>query len=124
MTKPRVLVVDDDEGIVEFVCAALADEGYRAEPAVDGRQALEAVAQAPPGLILLDMRMPVMDGWEFMATYQRMPGTHAPVVVMTAARDAAAIAAEIHTDGYLAKPFSLDELLMTADRYATRQRAS
>ncbi len=113
----RILVVDDDEGIREFVGWALADEGYEIMAAPDGAAALKLSRKVRPDLILLDMRMPVMDGWEFARAFRAVPGLPVPVVLMTAARDAAALAAEIHADGYLAKPFDLSELLEVVGRY-------
>jgi len=116
----RVLVVDDDESIRLFVSMALQEEGYDVISAADGAAALQVVEQTPPDVILLDMRMPVMDGWQFAAAYHQRPGPHAPTSVMTAARDAAARAAQIHADAYLAKPFDLDELIRRVDQYASR----
>jgi CheY-like chemotaxis protein len=71
-----------------------------------------------PDVILLDMRMPVMDGWQFASAYRELPGPRARVVAMTAARDAARSGAEIGADGNLAKPFELDDLLNLVDRLA------
>lgn len=107
---PCILIIDDDEGILEFIGEALTDEGYQVMTTTNGAEALERIAQSPPDLILLDMRMPVMDGWQFAQAYRETPGPHAPIIVITAARDAAASAAEIGAEGYLAKPFSLDDL--------------
>ncbi len=112
-----ILVVDDDESILEFVREALTDEGYAVLIATDGAQALELARQQPPALILLDMRMPIVDGWQFADTYAQTPGPHAPIIVMTAARDAARITEEIHADGTLAKPFSLDNLLQVVEQH-------
>lgn len=120
MSGPRVLVVDDDEGIGEFVGMALSDEGYKVETAPHGAVALEIVGRQAPDVILLDMRMPIMDGWEFARRYRERPGPHAPIVVMTAARDAADRAAEITAEGVLAKPFDLDALLGIVARFAPR----
>jgi two-component system chemotaxis response regulator CheY len=118
MSMPaRVLVVDDDESILDFVREALEDEGFEAVTATDGAEALDLADRQPPDLILLDMRMPIMDGWEFARIYAERPGPHAPVIVMTAARDAADIATEIHAQGYLAKPFTLDDLLSLVEQY-------
>ncbi len=123
-TCGRVLVVDDDESILDFVREALADEGYEVLTATDGAEALEMAAAHPPDLILLDMRMPVIDGWEFAEAYARTPGPHAPLIVMTAARDAASIADEIHAAGYLAKPFTLDDRLSLAGQYRPPAQSS
>jgi CheY-like chemotaxis protein len=105
-----VLVVDDDPDVREAVRGALGGRGLAVVEAGDGREALAAAAAAPPCLILLDMGMPVLDGWGFAAVYRAHPGRRAPVVVMTAARDARAWAAEIGADGVLPKPFDLDAL--------------
>ena len=107
----RVLVVDDDEGIRELVVTALAEEGYAVRSASDGEEALAVLEQYEPQLILLDMRMPVMDGWQFAKTYRERPGPHAPIVICTAALDVKRDASEIGADGFLGKPFQLDELL-------------
>lgn len=117
--KPgRVLVVDDDRGIREFVCTVLTEEGYDVTEATDGREALERADTTRPDVILLDMRMPVMDGWEFARTYRQRPGPHAPIVIVTAALDVAKDAKDIGADGFLAKPFQLDDLLDLVERHA------
>ena len=112
-----VLVVEDDEGIRDFVSMVLADEGYEVATAPHGAAALDLIDQAQPSLILLDMRMPIMDGWEFSRAYRELPPPHAPIVVVTAAQDAAERARQINADGYLAKPFDVDELLRIVDQY-------
>ncbi len=114
----RVLVVDDDVNIREFVSLALMGEGHEVEVASNGAIALDVVQALAPDVILLDMRMPVMDGWQFASAYRELPGPRARVVVMTAARDAARSGAEIGADGNLAKPFELDDLLNLVDRLA------
>ena len=117
MTPGQILVVDDDEGIRSFVELALDGEGYAVSTAPNGAVALEVAGQEQPDLILLDMRMPVMDGWAFTRAYRSRPGPHAPIVVITAARDAGSRAAEVEADDYLGKPFELDELLELVGRY-------
>jgi two-component system chemotaxis response regulator CheY len=113
-----ILVVDDDEGIREFVQTVLSDEGYEVRTAWHGAAALELLEQVSPSVILLDMRMPVMDGWEFARQYRERPGPHAPIIVVTAARDADDRAAQIAADGVLPKPFRLHQLLELVDQFA------
>src|SRR6185295_6534557 len=105
-----VLVVDDDPSIRDFVEAALEDEGYGVLSAGDGEAAL-ALVEHRPCAVLLDMRMPVLDGWGFAEAYRDQPGARAPIIVMTAAENAADWAEEIGAAAVLAKPFRLDDLL-------------
>src|SRR5579871_6175764 len=107
----RILVVEDEAEIRDFVAMVLDSEGYRVTTAANGAVALDQLGREPYDLILLDMRMPVMDGWSFATAYRGRKGPHAPIVVLTAARDAAERAAQIRAEGYLGKPFDLDELL-------------
>jgi len=114
-----VLVVDDDTSILDTVSSILAGEGYDVVSASTGQEALAAVARKQPLLILLDMRMPIMDGWA-VARALREQGISVPIVVMTAAESAKRWADEVGAEGYLAKPFGLDELLATVERFRTR----
>ena len=107
----RVLVVDDDAAIRQFIQMALEGCGYEVTTAEDGQEALASVRAAPPRVILLDMRMPVMDGWAFTRAYRETPPPHAPIVVLTAARDAGEYASDVDADAFLAKPFPPDSLL-------------
>jgi CheY-like chemotaxis protein len=111
-----VLVVDDDTSILDTVSAILSGEGYDVVSAASGQEALDAVARKQPLLILLDMRMPIMDGWA-VARALRGQGIDVPIVVMTAAESAKRWADEVGAEGYLAKPFGLDELLATVERF-------
>jgi CheY-like chemotaxis protein len=113
-----VLVVDDDTSILDTVSAILSGEGYDVVSAATGQEALAAVARKQPVLILLDMRMPVMDGWA-VARSLREQGISVPIVVMTAAESAKRWADEVGAEGYLAKPFGLDELLSIVERFRT-----
>ena len=116
-----VLVVDDDVAIRRVVAAALADEGYAVVQAADGNAALAAVRAAPPCLILLDLRMPGMDGWEFARRYRALPpppGPPAPLVCVTAAVDAAAWGAQVGAAATVGKPFDLDDLVAVVARHA------
>lgn len=117
-TSDTILVVDDDRAIREILADVLGLEGYPVVTAVNGAEALAQVEHAPPRLILLDMRMPVMDGWAF-ARALRERGLELPIVVMTAAQNARAWAREVGADHFLAKPFELDDLIALVQRLAT-----
>jgi two-component system, chemotaxis family, chemotaxis protein CheY len=112
MPDIRVLVVDDEPDIRATVAEMLEIEGYSVDEASNGADALRAIEASPPDLILLDMRMPVLDGWGFAAELSRRD-VDIPIVVMTAARDAARWAAEIAASASLSKPFGFDDLIRT-----------
>ena len=105
-----ILVVEDDAAIREFVEMALQDEGYDVVSAQDGFVALNIVRQTPVDLIILDMRMPIMDGWAFLAAYQEVPRPHAPVIAVSANQRAVATTMADVVD-FMAKPFDLDEFI-------------
>jgi len=111
----RILVVDDDEVILAAVSGILGQEGFRVETATNGSEALDCVERSSPDVVLLDMRMPVLDGWAF-ARVLREREIHLTIVVMTAAQDARVWAEEIGANAYLAKPFDLDDLIAVVER--------
>jgi CheY-like chemotaxis protein len=106
-----ILVVDDDQDLLSLVAFVLESEGFQVNTAGDGRQALEEVARHLPNLILLDMKMPVMDGWEFARQFHSKYDSSAPIVVLTAYEDAKKRAQEIGANGWIGKPFDLDALV-------------
>ena len=112
----RVLVVDDDPSILETVTSILTGEGFQVMAASGGQEALALLGTWHPTLVLLDMRMPLMDGWA-VARALRERGTNVPIVVMTAAENARRWADEIGAVGHLAKPFGLDELVSCVERF-------
>ena len=107
----RVLVVEDDPAIRQLIAFALSDEGYEVEEAANGRTALERVERQHPDLIILDMKMPEMDGWQFARLYRARYDHRVPIIVLTAARDAAQRSGDIEAEDYVAKPFDLDQLI-------------
>jgi CheY-like chemotaxis protein len=115
MPELRILVVDDEPHIRATVLAMLEAEGYDVVEATNGAEALTVVEAGAPDLVLLDMRMPVLDGWGFAAELRRR-GHAVPIVVMTAARDAARWASEIAAPASLAKPFGFDDLITAVER--------
>jgi two-component system, chemotaxis family, chemotaxis protein CheY len=116
-----VLIVDDDASIRDLIEMTLAEQGYEVEAAPHGAAALEVIGHTRPSVILLDMRMPVMDGWDFARAYREMPGPHVPIIVLTAARDARGRAAEINAEGFLGKPFDLDDLLVVVAQHISEE---
>lgn len=117
MTQSQILVVDDDPSILTTLAEFLDMEGYTVQTASNGAEALKTVERSQPALVLLDMRMPVLDGWGF-AQALRAQGRRLPIMVMTAAQDARQWAEEVGAAGYLAKPFDLMEVLSAVERFA------
>lgn len=116
-TRPKtVLVVDDDQDILSIVSLILEEEGFKVETAADGREGLEAVEQGMPDLILLDMKMPIMNGWEFAREFHARYDNKVPIVVLTAAEDAKKRAEEIGAVGWIGKPFDLDHVVSVVER--------
>jgi CheY-like chemotaxis protein len=109
----RILVVDDDESTRQVVTAVLEDGGYEVVTARDGVAALDIVTHRRPDLILLDLRMPTVDGPAFARAYRAVPGPHAPIVILTAslAMETAEHTERIGAGGFIRKPFDVDALL-------------
>lgn len=115
-----VLVIEDDPEMRGLLVLVLEEEGYRLLTAADGREGLELLRTTKPDVILLDMKMPVMDGYEFARRYREAHGDaeRAPIVVMTAAEDPRKRAEEIGAAGWLGKPVELDDLFATVKQLA------
>jgi CheY-like chemotaxis protein len=112
----RILVVEDDLQLRESVSHTLRQEGYDVITARNGSEGLELAASEPPDLVLLDLMMPVMSGWEFRERQQRHPQLAAiTVVVMTATPSLEAAA--IEAADLLLKPVRISDLLATVVRH-------
>lgn len=116
----NILVIDDDPAVLATVADILRDEGYCVRTAASGRDGLAAAEQQRPSLILLDMRMPGMDGWS-VAQALRARGLDVPLVVMTAAQDSRGWAQEVGAAHSLPKPFDLLELLGAVAQFVPLQ---
>ena len=105
-----ILVVDDTESLRTLVKSYLSQEGFRVLTAADGRQALFLARDEKPDLILLDLMMPEMDGYEFMRVYGREAET--PIIMLTARMEEndKVLGLELGADDYVTKPFSMREL--------------
>ena len=114
----RVVVIEDDDAIREILQLALSGEGYEVREARNGEEGLALLASDRAELVLVDMKMPVMDGAEFCRQYSLRPEPTAPVIVLTAASQAIEAAALPCVIEAIAKPFELDELLEAVARNA------
>ncbi|MDY7224827.1 response regulator [Hyalangium rubrum] len=108
-----ILVVDDDPDILEALSEILEAEGFEIRRARNGKEALDRLEPDPPQLILLDLMMPVMDGWEFAQRMRQRPPAISgiPLIVLSADRNVGSKALDIGAVGHLAKPFELNDLL-------------
>jgi CheY-like chemotaxis protein len=109
-----VLVVDDESDLRQLVAELLLGHGYDVVLAQHGREALERLCEHCPDLVLLDLNMPVMDGWQFLAAQRRLLEPHLvniPVLLVTGADGADAHAATLKAVGLIEKPFDPDRLL-------------
>lgn len=101
-----ILVIDDEERLRSLLDAYFAQQGFRVVTAADGREALGVARRERPDLVILDLMMPVMDGYEFMRLYRRE--CDAPVIILTARVDDSdkVLGLELGADDYVTKPFS------------------
>ena len=123
-SRRNILVVDDDAALRNTLVEALEEEGYRTTSASNGREALERLRseKTPPAVILLDMMMPVMDGWAFRDEQQRDPQlAEIPVVVFSAQGNVKQMASEVSASAYLKKPVMLKELLAILGKFCGHQ---
>jgi CheY-like chemotaxis protein len=113
MREPgRVLIVDDDDIIREALQTALEDAGLAVRAAAHGQAALEMLDGWRPDLILLDLMMPVMDGWAFrQAQWARPAAARIPVIVLSAARGLTEAAESLRPVQFIPKPFDLEEVI-------------
>ncbi len=117
MKNTHILIVDDQESIRHFVEKAMIDEGYQVSTAGEGRQALKAVTEEMPDLVLLDLRLPDMHGLDILKTLKE-DDPDLQVVIMTAFGDveSAVRAMKLGAHDYINKPINLEQLFITVDK--------
>jgi CheY-like chemotaxis protein len=115
-----ILIVEDNLSVQMSLADVLIDQGYRVVPVQDGEEALEYLRRSPPpDLILLDLFMPRMDGWEFRKQMRADPRwTGIPVVVVSSIADMAAETSPLGAAAYLSKPVDIPLLLETIRTHA------
>jgi two-component system, OmpR family, alkaline phosphatase synthesis response regulator PhoP len=117
--QTTVLVVDDEPQVVWMLQFSLEAEGFQTFAARDGRTALDELREHRPQLMLLDIMMPVLDGWSVLQEIRDLPEGDRPRVVVVSARASLrdrAKAAELGAVAFVAKPFNVDDLLGVLNR--------
>lgn len=119
------MVVDDDPAVVRAVTAVLEADGYRVEGALDQEEALRAVLEDPPALVVLDVNMPGLDGWELCDILRRQSHTRdVPVLFLTGRADLRdqITAMQVGGSDYVTKPFRSEELRAKVQSWVGKQR--
>jgi CheY-like chemotaxis protein len=115
--RRRVLIVDDEAGFRAGLADLLTMEGYQVTTAGDAVEAVKMLPETKPEIILLDLRMPLLDGEAFLRGIRGLPATRqVPVVLISAKEELAAVATRVGAAGYLAKPFEAPQLLALIER--------
>lgn len=119
-----VVYIEDDQEMIDLVMLILTRRGYQVRGAHGGRNGLDIIFQDPPDLVLLDLMMPGLDGWE---VYQQIKANektkHIPVIIVTAKAQAIDRVLGLHiakVDDYIAKPFRPQELVDSIERVLSR----
>jgi CheY-like chemotaxis protein len=122
MRPKPILVIDDDPAILDMIAELLGFEGYHVITISEGSAAVAQAKVDPPALILLDLMMPEMSGWQIVAALQASGQTRSiPIVLLSARRDLRTTAAELGVTTFLEKPFELNDLLNVVERYAATE---
>ena len=111
MTKETILLVDDEHNIVDLARMYLEQEGFKVEPAYDGQVALDKIKSLQPALVVLDLMLPVVDGWEVCRRVRS--ASDVPIIMLTARDDDVdkIVGLELGADDYITKPFNPRELV-------------
>jgi DNA-binding response OmpR family regulator len=117
-TLPTVLIVDDQPDIRETLAELLQGEGFRVLTASNGQEGLDLARCSPPSLVLLDLMMPIMNGWEFAGEMHRDPRLASiPLLILSGGGDLASAVLQLQARDYLEKPFNVERLLALTRLY-------
>ena len=123
MGKKKILIVEDEESLLKLESILLTSKGYEVRGVANGRAALEAIAEATPDLVLLDIMLPEIDGFEVCQQIKQNPATtHIPVIMLTAkkSREDMARGERVGADWYITKPFKSAMVIETIQRFLNR----
>ncbi len=123
MNKKKILIVEDEESLLKLESILLISKGFDVKGVTNGRAALEAVAQEKPDLILLDIMLPEVDGFEVCRQIKSDPSTRQiPVVMLTAkkSREDMVRGEKVGADWYITKPFKSAMVIETIQRFLAK----
>jgi CheY-like chemotaxis protein len=123
MKRGHVLIADDDPGLSYMAELVLRREGYTVATAANGREALSQIERRRPDLILLDVQMPVMDGWDVGRRLHASDRRDIPIVLLAPPDRSGPSREDVRAADVLAKPFDMDELLSVVTRYCAPSKA-
>lgn len=121
--QKKILIVEDEESLLKLESILLTTKGYLVQGAATGLAALEAVAVEPPDLILLDIMLPELDGFEVCSQLKKDPKTcHIPIIFLTAKKSPEDLARseEVGADQYITKPFKSAMVMEAIERLLSR----
>lgn len=120
MIKKKILIVEDEESLLKLESILLTSKGYEVQGVADGKAALEAVVSMKPDLVLLDIMLPEIDGFEVCRRIKADAATqHIPVIMLTAkkSREDMARGEQVGADWYITKPFKSAMVIETIQRF-------
>lgn len=123
MTKKKILIVEDEESLLKLESILLTSKGYDVRGVVNGQAALDAIAEELPDLVLLDIMLPEIDGFEVCRRIKSNPETkHLPVIMLTAkkSREDMARGEKVGADWYITKPFKSAMVIETIQRFLAK----
>lgn len=123
MNKKKILIVEDEESLLKLESILLISKGFEVKGVANGRAALEAVAEDKPDLVLLDIMLPEIDGFEVCRQLKSAPATrHIPVIMLTAkkSREDMVRGEKVGADWYITKPFKSAMVIETIQRFLAK----
>lgn len=115
----RVLVIDDEADLRELYSVNLVEAGHEVLTASNGAEGLGVVERESPDVVVVDLMMPVMDGYEFLQNLRRLPGHQGTPAIVASAIATGGFSIKLGASGFVAKPFDADELVSVVERCAS-----